>query len=456
MLDTQGRNEPDTLNSDTPEQDLPALDIPKHERRVQTVIQDLPVETLCGRISRGALILQPEFQRNFVWNSTKASRLIESLLLNIPIPVVYVAEAAGGKQDVVDGQQRLTSISAFVAGTFPGPSGQKRDFKLSGLQVLNELNGKRFSDLDSATQNLILEATLRVIVIKAESHPDVKFEVFERLNLGAEKLNDQELRNCVYRGRYNTLLAQISQYKPFLDIQGLSAPHNRMADRQLILRFFALQRLTHLHYRGNMKQVMNRELEDHRDPSDAALKHLEELFTRSIDMAWAVFGPRAFRRYQPGTATQPDGMWEERLNFALWDTLLYTFSFYQKSDIIPNADRIYEEFLDVMTYDATFAEYVTSTGDKADRVRYRADTWRRRMDAVVGPPRSDSRTFSRKLKKALFEADSSCAICSQQIQTLDDAEVDHIVHYWRGGQTIPENARLTHRYCNRARGGRED
>lgn len=446
---------PDDLNSDTPEQELPPLDIPRHERRVQTVIQDLPVETLNSRVERGAMILQPEFQRNFVWNTTKASRLIESLLLNIPIPVIYVAEAPGGKQEVVDGQQRLTSITSFVRGSFPEGTGLKKDFRLTGLQVLDELNGKRFSELDIDTQNLILQATLRVIVIKAESHPDVKFEVFERLNLGAEKLNDQELRNCVYRGKYNNLLAKLSEYKPFLQIQGLTAPHTRMADRQLILRFFALHRLTHLHYRGNMKQVMNRELEEHRDPSDAALKQLEELFTRSIDMAWTVFGTRAFRRFQPGTVQKPNGMWEERLNFALWDTLLYTFSFYQKSDIVPNADRIYEEFLDLMTHDVVFSEYVTSTGDKAERVKYRAEAWKQRMDAVVGAPRSDPRTFSKKLKAELFEQDPTCTICNQQIQSLDDSEVDHVVHYWRGGQTVPENARLTHRYCNRARGGRE-
>ncbi|MGM9319299.1 DUF262 domain-containing protein [Deinococcus aquaticus] len=118
---------PDHLNSDTPEQELPPLDIPRHERRVQTVIQDLPVETLNSRVERGAMILQPEFQRNFVWNTTKASRLIESLLLNIPIPVIYVAEAPGGKQEVVDGQQRLTSITSFIRGSFPEGNGSVPD-----------------------------------------------------------------------------------------------------------------------------------------------------------------------------------------------------------------------------------------------------------------------------------------------------------------------------------------
>ena len=352
------------------------------------------------------------------------------------------AKLGGGVQASVDLADHLKfKFPAVVASWHLGSFAVQSAYLLTGAKCL----GLRSCPGGS----------LQVIVIKAESHPDVKFEVFERLNLGAEKLNDQELRNCVYRGRYNTLLARLSEYKPFLEIQGLSAPHNRMADRQLVLRFFALYRLTHLHYKGNMKQVMNREQEVHRDAPDAALKQLEELFVRSIDMAWTVFGKRAFRRFHPGSAENPDGVWEERLNFALWDTLLYTFGFYQKSDIVPNADRIYEEFLDLMTHDPVFVEYVASTGDKADRVKYRAETWKKRMDAVVGSARTDPRTFSQKLKNELFAQEPTCSICNQQIRTLDDAEVDHVVHYWRGGETVPENARLTHRYCNRARGGRE-
>ncbi|QFP77214.1 DUF262 domain-containing protein [Deinococcus sp. AJ005] len=441
------------LNSDSAESELPPLDIPTDARRVSTGIQDIAIDYLSGQITRGKIILQPEFQRKFVWSTSKASRLIESILLNIPIPVVYVAESAGGKQEVVDGQQRLTSPHAFLTGSFPASSGLKQDFKLTGLQVLHELNGKKFADLDEATQGDLENATLRFIVIKSESHPDVKFEVFERLNLGAERLNDQELRNCVYRGSYNNLLQSLSENSNFLKIQGLREPHSRMADRQLILRFLALYRLTHLHYKGNMKQVMNRELEERRDPSESDLKKLRDLFENCIDMAWTVFGDKAFRRFQPGSEQNPDGSWDKRLNFALWDTIMYGFSFYGKSDIVPNADRIREEFLDLMTNDSTFVEYVASTGDKAERLKYRADVWQARLKEVIGPPRSDSRTFTYKLKQELFDTDPTCALCKQHIHAIDDAEVDHIKHYWRGGQTIPENAQLTHRYCNRAKGG---
>jgi 5-methylcytosine-specific restriction endonuclease McrA len=123
---------------------------------------------------------------------------------------------------------------------------------------------------------------------------------------------------------------------------------------------------------------------------------------------------------------------------------------------VPNADRIREEFIDISTNDANFVEYITSTTDKPDRIRYRADQWKRRLEDIIGSASREPRCFTLQLKTSLFDADPTCRICAQRIQDIDDAEVDHIEHYWRGGKTIPENARLTHRYCNRSRGGRED
>jgi 5-methylcytosine-specific restriction endonuclease McrA len=133
--------------------------------------------------------------------------------------------------------------------------------------------------------------------------------------------------------------------------------------------------------------------------------------------------------------------------------LLYTFSFYDKSQIIPIADSIVEEFLDLLTNDQDFIDYITSTTDKPDRIQYRAETWKRRLQGLVSA--REPRNFTVALKQQLFDADRACKLCNQQIRELDDAEVDHIKHYWRGGRTIPANARLAHRYCNRARGGRE-
>ena len=158
-------------------------------RRVVTQPYDLSIQTLVEQIDDKTLVLAADFQRNYVWDNAKASRLIESLLLNIPIPVCYFAEDETGTYEVVDGHQRLNSIWRFVKGDFP----------LRGISELRDYQGHRFLKLSSTVQRDLQRRTIRCVVISRESDPDLKFEVFERLNTNAVPLNAQELRNCVYR-----------------------------------------------------------------------------------------------------------------------------------------------------------------------------------------------------------------------------------------------------------------
>lgn len=422
------------------------------DRRVLTQALDERIESLVGRIRRGRLVLQPDFQRDFVWSHTKASLLIESILMGIPLPVIYVAELEDGAWEVVDGQQRLTAIRAYIDGHFPDGS----TFRLGKLKVRDDLRGKAFKDLPVTDQAAIEDYVLRLIKIQKEAHEDLKFEVFERLNSGADKLNDMELRNCIYRGPYNDLLKELAETPALLKIRGSTQVDNRMRDRQLILRFFAMWRATHLRYYA-MKQLMNHEMQRNRYLPPAEIDRMRAVFTEAIQMAWDVFGDQAFRRYTPPQDTTSSGKWESggKLNIALWDTILYLFTYFDRRQVIPIADSIREEFLDLLSSDATFVDYIGRSTDMPDRVRYRAQVWKARLDLLVSVPRAEVRGFSQSLKKSLYAANPSCSICEQKIQSLDDAEVDHITHYWRGGRTIPDNARLTHRFCNRRRGGRD-
>ncbi len=432
---------------DEMEDDSP-LEIAPEQRRVRTEKQDVPVETLVSWVNRGKLNLQPDFQRNFVWDTGKASRLVESLLLAIPIPVIYVSEELNRTYSVVDGQQRLTSICSYVNNAFP--NGQK--FRLSGLQVLTDLNRKAFGDLPVELQEEILNFTLRIIIIQKDSDPDVKFEVFERLNLGAEKLNDQEVRNCVYRGNYNELLRSLAQNEYLLRILQSKEPHTRMVDRQLILRFFAMWRNTPQNYKGPTKRFLNTEMERHRHLSDDELATMKSVFEKSIEMAYAVFQDRAFRRYYPGNTYNPNGTWESsRLNVALWDTLLFTFSQHELDEILPIKDHIREEFLDLITNDKKFVECISSSTDRADRIQYRATVWQERLQALIGLKTGEPRTFSLAFKEALLKKNSTCHVCWKPIETVDDAVIAHISDYWRAPKPIPENARLDHRFCHRTR-----
>lgn len=173
--------EPDEIDDEDYEsssEQAEALDLTIEERKLVTQPYDLGVKSISQDIEQDRIKLTIEYQRKYVWDSGKASRLIESLLLNVPIPVCYFAEDEGGSYEVIDGLQRLTTIKNYLEG----------QFALSGLSVLTELDGKRFKDLAPRDKRRLENRTIRCIVITEDSNPDIKFDVFERLNTGAAML----------------------------------------------------------------------------------------------------------------------------------------------------------------------------------------------------------------------------------------------------------------------------
>ena len=446
-MNNEIQDQEELILEETTEEDQP-MEIPAEKRRVYADKSDRSIFELFRKFQRGDLILDPEFQRRYVWDNKKASLLIESVLLEVPIPVIYLAEEDDGKFTVIDGQQRLRSFFRFL----------NNEFKLRGLSVLSDLNGKYFKDLDKEKQRKIEDTTLRVIEIRKESHPDVKFEIFERLNVGAVKLKDQELRNCIYRGKYNDLIKELAEDKDFLSLLGLKEPHKRMDDRELVLHCLAFYNRTYLKYKPPMKQFLNREMENNRNISEEKIRELRRVFKETVSMVKSVFGNNAFRRFIPGDEKDPNGIWEIRkINVGLFEIIMFGFSRYNKNQIIPLSDVIREELLYMMTSDREFIDSISGSGTTSvAKVNTRFKKWLDALEKIVGMPKTEPRTFSWELKKQLYEQNPVCAICGNKIMLIDDAVIDHIVHYWRGGKTIPSNARLVHRYCNLKRGGRND
>lgn len=424
------------------EQPLP---VPMEARKVIWHVKDFTAKELYEMWKDGDLNIQPKFQRFKVWDEKKESKLIESALLEVPIPPIYLAEENDGKYSVIDGQQRLWSFFDFFDD----------NLNLNGLLVIKELNNKKFAELQKEIKSSLRKFTLHTIIIKKESHPDIKFEIFERFNTGSVKLNDQELRNCIYRGAYNELLEELSKNKDFQFLLGLKKPHKRMVDRELILRFFAFWHNTYLRYEPPMKSFLNKEIERYRNLDEEEREKLRKVFKKCVDLTKTVFGENSFKRFIAGDEKDPNGFWEKRkVNKALFDIIMYGFTDYEKHQIVPKADAIREELLYLMTQDQDFIDAITLATNDKSKVLLRFDKWLRGLRQVVGYPHKEPRSFSLNLKKQLWETNTACAKCGQTIQTLDDAEVDHIEFYWRGGKTLPLNARLVHRYCNRARGGR--
>jgi len=179
---------------------------------------------------RKKLIIDPKFQREDVWNSKKQkSELIESILMGIPLPIVYFSQNSEGKLQVVDGRQRLTTLFNFMNNKFP----------LSELNILKDLKGKYFKNLDVNDQNDLEDYQLIAYVIKPPTPDRIKFDIFDRVNRGGTRLNNQEMRNALYQGKITDLLKELIDNENFQKATNKSINSTRMKDRYIILRFLS-------------------------------------------------------------------------------------------------------------------------------------------------------------------------------------------------------------------------
>jgi hypothetical protein len=370
------------------------------------------------------------------------------VLLNVPLPLVYTAEEKSGLEVVIDGQQRLLTLFGFIEGKFPR---DQRAFRLTKLKILKDLNGKTFEKLDQEYQRKIQRYNIQIIKISSESDANVKFEIFERLNSGSVSLNAQELRNCVYRGRFNELLRELAQNQSFRKAISTENALDRMKDAELVLRFLAFYEKTYLNYPGGMKSFLNDFMEEKAHISEEKEKVLTEAFKKSCDLVYSVFGTDSFRRFSGGTERNPAGQWEKTVNRALYDILMWGFTQYDKSTVMKHSDAIRDALIDLTVSDEQFRDAITAaTGDRA-RVKYRFEAWKARLEAIIGNTTGEKRLFDPEVRRKLFDAQPVCKICGQSIQTIDDAQVDHIKPWIAGGETALANAQLAHRYCNRVK-----
>lgn len=337
---------------DEGEQEYP--DIPP-ERELITTPYDPTAKALADDIRNKDLIVNPEFQRNKVWDRTRQSRLIESLLLNIPIPVCFFAEDADGKRVVVDGQQRLRAIEEFLSGTF----------KLHGLQVLGALNGKRWADLTERQARLIKNRTIRCIVISEKSHPDIRFEVFERLNTGVVALTDQELRNCIYRGNFNAFLHKAAKNEKWLALLRKRQPDNRMRHEELILRFLAVKASVGS-YKPPLKKFLNDFMKAHRNPKRDDLAQFTRDFQRAVRRVTVAFGTQAFRRAK--LDKNGDTTWDAAINRAVFDIQMIGLFGIPTDDLKRVSEELVKRFATLCQSNQEFSDAITKS--TADRLKF--------------------------------------------------------------------------------------
>jgi Protein of unknown function DUF262 len=268
-----------------------ALEVQPFRYAISSYGADYPVDSLVKRIRDGAIYV-PKFQREFVWEVKDASRFVESLLLGLPVPSIFLSkEWDTGKMLVVDGQQRLLSLRYFYDGTWE-PS--DKEFRLKGVQP--EFEGRTYSTLHDEDRRQLDDAILHAIIFKQDEPSDDEssvYEVFQRLNTGGKKLTPQEVRSAVHHsGRIRDLLSELNQYPAWRKIYGPEDP--RMRDQELILRFLALLNEGE-NYQKPMVNFLNSYMGKNKNLSDQNAATMTNSFCGAIDLLLQSIGTRAFR-----------------------------------------------------------------------------------------------------------------------------------------------------------------
>jgi len=275
--------------------------------------------------------VRPFYQRRKRWDTKRASKLIESFIMNIPVPPLFVYEKDYNFYEVMDGQQRISSLYSFY----------NDEFKLKGLELWSELNGCKYSELPLEVRKGLDRRSISYTVVLRESTQNeeeamfLRHTVFERLNTGGIELSAQEIRNCILQSDFNNLLIELSRYDIFRWSMGLPyfseeeelgrgkitqyRMYQKMEDVELILRFFALRHVEH--YTKGMKGFLDLYMARAKNFNDSDIDYLRTLFYRTIYLAYQIYGDLAFRPF-----STKNMQWEKKPQKAFWDSVMVGLS----------------------------------------------------------------------------------------------------------------------------------
>ena len=353
---------------------LPTPDEPKpwDPEKIRIHTKHYSLRQLVDMITDGDIDLAPDFQRHYVWKSPQRWGLIESLLLGIPLPSFYFNENASGQLQVVDGVQRLTTISQYVT---------KDGFKLGGVTYLHGLEGQGFDDLAAMFRRRLNSAQFVAHVIDPQTPYRVKFDIFRRINTGGSPLSAQEIRHCMSDARSRKFLKELVTDKSFSTATGGALTgHPRMADREVALRFVGFRLFTPDDYAqyDSFDEFLGFVTKQLDDPANQTLDQLRADFVRGMTNCYAVFGDYAFRRW-PWSARRRNPI--NRALFESWGTALAD---HDETAVRAGTAELVRLAREMMTNDSEFIGSISgSTGDVRN-VRTRLRSVRGAVQEVLG------------------------------------------------------------------------
>lgn len=308
----------------------------KYERGEQRIVTEMNREKLPNFVEalrrNEYMEVRPFYQRRSRWDEERQSKLIESFIINIPVPPIFLYERAYNSYEVMDGQQRITAIADFY----------NNRFSLKGLDLWPELNGLTYLELPNKIRAGLDRRSLSSIVLLKESAPDeeeavfLRQLVFERLNTGGIKLERQEIRNSLSHGRFNEMLYRLARLDVFRDVWGLprfvdeelenhklpiyqSSFFKTMEDIEVVLRFFALRHMEH--YRYGIQGFLDLYMIRSKTFGPGDVEFLERLYRTTLECAVAIYGDHVFRVYA-------NGKWADKPTKGMYDAVLVPLAEY--------------------------------------------------------------------------------------------------------------------------------
>ncbi len=322
---------------------------------------DFSLATIANMVGGDSIEIAPHYQRRDRWNVEKQSALIESFLLNVPVPPVYLSEDDYGRYSVIDGKQRITAIYEFLTGAL----------KLKELKEFSDLNGCTFDDLPKQLKNVLsVRPFIRVITLLKQSDPDLKYEVFLRLNTGGETLKRQEVRNVAYSGSFNDLLLELSQHPQLTERLKItsekSTAYRNMDDVEHVLRFFTIEK-NWQNMGAVLADEMDKYMAENRNSNTAQLR---DLFNESIDRCFQLWGDYAF--YKPVSLG-----WRTQLISPLYDAQMVSVALLsnsQASKLKSMKSEVLDMTRNLFEYNEEFVKSVSQSTNNPASIRMRVSS----------------------------------------------------------------------------------
>ncbi|MBD1212902.1 MAG: DUF262 domain-containing protein [Dolichospermum circinale Clear-D4] len=323
--------------------------------KIRVKTKPMTMDVLLRRIKHDEIDLDTEFYRQSdIWTTKAKSRLIESLLIRIPIPIFYIDATNDDKWLVIDGLQRINTFKKFIID---------QEFTLTELQFLTDLNNKKYNDLPRAYQRRIEETELTVCLIEPGTPDEVKYNIFQRINTGGLPLNNQELRQAMNPGKPIKILKKLANLPEFKTVVNFSKKRNeRLEDHELILDFIAFTLTNYQDYPQNKGHTyfLNETMNKLNKLENDLIQEIENKFIIAMKAAYDIFGNNAFRK----SSNSPIS----KALFAAWSVILSQLNPQQIDILINRKELLTERFIENMRTDNDFNRSISQA---ANKVKYR-------------------------------------------------------------------------------------